>query len=64
MPPWAWIAEAVTSRPAPEAATLASDAPSRSRWGSASAVHAAKYVAERAPSVSRSIAAQRCDTAW
>ena len=64
MPPCAWIADDVTSRAPADAAALASDAPSASRSGSASAAQAAKYVAERALSVCRSIAAQRCETAW
>ena len=54
----------VTWRPASAAAALASDAAKGSRSGSAPAAHAAKYVAERAPSVSSSIWAQRCETAW
>jgi hypothetical protein len=64
IPPWAWIALAVTSRPPSDAAALASDAASGRRSGSASAAQAAKYVADRAPSVSLSICAHLCETAW
>ncbi len=64
MPPWSWIAAEVTSRPASEAAALAIAAASGRRSRSASAAQAAKLTAARAPSVSSSICAQRCDTAW
>ena len=43
IPPWFWIAEAVTSRPPVAAAAAASAAPSGSRSGSASAAQAPKY---------------------
>ena len=64
MPPWSWIAAEVTSRPASEAAALAIAAASGRRSGSASAAQAANDTAARAPSVSSSICAQRCETAW
>ena len=41
MPPWTWIADAVTSRPACEAAAFATPAASARRSGAASAAHAA-----------------------
>ena len=48
MPPCAWIALAVTSRPPSAAAAAASAAASGRRSGSASAAQAAKYAVERA----------------
>jgi hypothetical protein len=64
MPPWAWIALAVTSLPALDAQALAIAAASARLSGSASAAHAANAVVARACSVSSSICAQRCETAW
>ena len=64
MPPWTCSAEAVTCHPASAAATLATELAIGRVSGSLPAAQAAKIVADRALSVSSSIAAQRCETAW
>ena len=64
MPPWNWMAAAVTSRPASDAAALGHRGGLGEAVGAASAVQEAKAVAERAVSVASSIWTQRCEPAW
>src|SRR5207244_2588391 len=63
-PPWTWRPDAITRRLASEHHVFAVDAATEASGSPAPRHHAAQYAADRMPSTSTSMSAQRCLTAW